>query len=126
MSAIPQQLNYAAGALNTVPELGTNSQSMVFVPSNGSTFSTDGAIGAATARAAGIVERSHRQPEDADIRWWSSRDGTVAGGVRPLAVARKSSGSALGSAWRCVISKSKSLNCDVRPGRDLETFTGYK
>ena len=43
MSAIPQQLNYAAGALNTLPE-GTNSQSMVVVPSNGSTFETDGAI----------------------------------------------------------------------------------
>ena len=43
MTAIPQQLNYAAGALNTLPE-GTNSQSMVVVPSNGSTFDTDGAI----------------------------------------------------------------------------------
>ena len=43
MTAIPQQLNYAAGALNTLPE-GTNSQSMVVVPSNGSTFETDGAI----------------------------------------------------------------------------------
>ena len=46
MTAIPQQLNYAAGALNTLPggPEGTNSQSMVVVPSSGSTFDTDGAI----------------------------------------------------------------------------------
>jgi len=43
MTAIPQQLNYSAGALNTLPE-GTNSQTMVVVPSNGSSFKTDGAI----------------------------------------------------------------------------------
>jgi hypothetical protein len=43
MTAIPQQLNYASGALNSLPE-GTNSQTMVVVPSNGSSFDTDGAI----------------------------------------------------------------------------------
>jgi len=42
-TAIPQQLNYAAGSLNSLPE-GTNSQTMVVVPSNGSSFNTDGAI----------------------------------------------------------------------------------
>ena len=43
MAAIPQQLNYASGALNSLPE-GTNSQTMVVVPSNGSKFDSDGAI----------------------------------------------------------------------------------
>ena len=43
MTAIPQQLNYSVGALNSLPE-GTNSQTMVVVPSNGSIFETDGAI----------------------------------------------------------------------------------
>ena len=43
MTAIPQQLNYSVGALNSLPE-GTNSQTMVVVPSNGSSFNTDGEI----------------------------------------------------------------------------------
>ena len=42
-TAIPQQLNYREGALNTLPE-GTQSQTMVVVPSNLSKADTDGEI----------------------------------------------------------------------------------
>lgn len=74
MSAIPQQLNYAAGALNTLPE-GTNSQSMVVVPSNGSTFATDGAI-----ITFDIPSRGYLQPSTMYLRYKCAvtADGTAA------------------------------------------------
>ena len=63
MTAIPQQLNYAAGALNTLPE-GTNSQSMVVVPSNLSTANTDGAI-----ITFDLLSRGYLQPSTMYLRY---------------------------------------------------------
>jgi hypothetical protein len=63
MTALPKELNYAAGALASLPG-GTNSIGMVVSPANGAVFSTDGA-----SIAFDLPSRGYLQPGSMYLRY---------------------------------------------------------
>ena len=63
MTALPKELNYAAGALASLPG-GTNSIDMVVSPANGAVFSTDGA-----SIAFDLPSRGYLQPGSMYLRY---------------------------------------------------------